>query len=266
MDSFLETTALIDLTFKDKATRNKVIALCVGDKITSRYVIFELSRGYLRNLILIYNKAIAFSKFSDLFGYLNRIRRKAHLAGTITEAFQKFFAEGLQSGDIEKESPFSVDERTIIAYRGWLRKQIRYNWKRIAREPAKVINPTGCIPEIPDPKLDENNLFTHDLPRTCGMPTACGIRVYTERHQADFVKVRAMLLLISDPDIETQNRIRSLKELYRKRGPFHKTECYRSGDALIAHECPSTARVVSKNSKHIEPICQTLNKGGIFYK
>src|SRR5437879_2034707 len=159
MNAFLETSALIDLAFKDSQTRAKVRTQCPSVKITSQYVLFELCRGYLRNLILLYNKAGGLSRLSQLFEYINRVRRKAYLAATITETFQRYFAEGLNRGVINAHPTLSVDECMLLHFRGHLRKQIRYNWKRIPALVDSIIDEVGCRDPIEDPVLDDDDIF-----------------------------------------------------------------------------------------------------------
>jgi predicted nucleic acid-binding protein len=91
--AFLETTALYELCFLDLATQKKVEeALGDPDQLfTSQYVVFELARGALRNLILLQRKACQVSGFSELIAYASRSFRAPHRAGTCLGSFEAFF-------------------------------------------------------------------------------------------------------------------------------------------------------------------------------
>ena len=92
------------------------------------------------------------------------------------------------------------------------------------------------------------------------------MKLYAATHRRNLEAVRAHLQTISAPDSETLARIKGLRELYRNpRDNFKKGDCYRSGDALITHESPATFEIVTKNRKHIEPVCAVLGRTGIYY-
>ena len=131
---------------------------------------------------------------------------------------------------------------------------------------GEIINSVGCKPAVAEPRLDKDNLFQHDLDgEKCGVASECGLRPYVEFHKKDFELIRTYLKANAEKDKETESRIKSLKELYRKRGDFLKIDCYYSGDAIIVFECPTNTKIISKNKKHIEVICASLGKVGQYY-
>ena len=262
MDAFLETSALIDLAFKDTKTKQRVLGFCSGRKITSKYVLFEVCRGYLRNLILLHNKALTLSTFDELFTYLNNVRRKAYLAGAITEMFQKYFAEGCRNKSIPPPENMSQGEYMLRHFRGFLRKQIRYNWTQIPKRLDEVVDLVRCKDAVEDPYLDIDGLFQQELRKDqCGIASACGLKTFAQQHKHSLVRIRDHLRTLPKPDKETTQRIKSLRELYRvPNANFHKNDCYCSGDALIVQESPDSCLVISKNRKHIGPICGVLGK------
>ena len=104
---FLDTSAVIDRSFRNTNARQQIQNLLPAGSecISSRYVLFELARGFLRNLILLHNRAIRLTKFSDLMAYAGNSRRHAHRLGTILGAFQDYFGEGLSRGAFTAMSP-----------------------------------------------------------------------------------------------------------------------------------------------------------------
>ncbi len=78
--------------------------------------------------------------------------------------------------------------------------------------------------------------------------------------------VRNGLNTLPDKDDETLGRIKGLRELYRvPKRDFPKNACFRSSDALIVHEAPSASVILTKNRRHIEPVCQILHKQANYY-
>ena len=71
-DVFLETTALIDLEFRSPALRRHVLGELPSGAAshTSRYVIFELARGFMVHLLTLHNKAVDLDRFSDFIHYV----------------------------------------------------------------------------------------------------------------------------------------------------------------------------------------------------
>src|SRR5690349_1778320 len=96
--------------------------------VSSRYVVFELARGFLRNLILLHNKSTQVKKFSELQSYAQAVYRKPHLLGTVLGAFKDFFEEGLKRGAFEHPT-MTPDEAMLFSFRGFLRGAIRRDWR-----------------------------------------------------------------------------------------------------------------------------------------
>src|SRR5437899_10621766 len=148
---FLETSAVADCFFKAKKEREIANrAIPPGDAIvTSRYVIFELCRGYLRYLILLHNKTTLFTTFSDLCRYGHAVRLKAYYQGAIWESFTKFFSET----QFQPPDKMTEDEYKLICFRSFLRKDIRRSWKKMLRSVNRIVNDVGCRDNISEPTI-----------------------------------------------------------------------------------------------------------------
>ena len=257
---FFETSALIDLIFSDKETRIKVGALVspAARKMTSRFVIFEVCRGFLRNLILLHNKSLQVKRFDELFIYASHSRLAHHRLGTILGAFTAYF---------QLPSAFSPTSSTemVAEFRGHLRRKIRRGYESMEEKMDEVINDVGCRDDIKGPVQDAEGYFAQELRKSdCGIEQNCGLRNYYHKHRADFVTIRKKL----DPPIDNETEMRrfAMRALYRVKGrPFERGHCYRAGDATISHESPKCALLISKNQKHIEPIAEVLEKSAAFY-
>lgn len=261
MTVFLETTALIEIAFWDASRRAKVEKLFPENavRITSQFVIYEVCRGFLRNLILLHNKAIQVTAFSELIAYGANSRFAPHRMGTILGAFEEFFG---QAGNFPIQSPAEL----IADFRGNMRRKIRRGFSKMQTAVASVSNEVGCRSLIQGPIQDKDGYFDQKLNKDlCGKVNECGIKKYYTKHKADFETIRAVL----DPkmDDETCGRYSALRELYRVANrDFQAAECYKCGDATISHECPKTVVLITKNEKHIKPILEALDKQGIYYK
>ena len=78
--------------------------------------------------------------------------------------------------------------------------------------------------------------------------------------------VRDDLRKSDPPDGETTRRIKALRELYRvDKRDFERNDCYSCGDAIIAHEAPMGAPIVTKNQEHFAVICKLFCKFWIYY-
>ena len=265
---FLGTSAVIDRSFRDANARQQIHNLLPvgGECISSCYVLFELARGFLRNLILLHNRAVRLTKFSDLVAYAGHSRRHAHRLGTILGAFQDYFSEGLSRGAFAGMQ-LPMDEAMLLSFRGYLRGAIRRNWNKAVRSLDLVVNDVKCREDVEVPCV-RDELYWQELRREdCGSARNCGLKSYVAHGKADFVRLREELRNAASPDAETQRRVRALRELYRvEKRDFKRDDCYSCGDAIIAHEAPGGAPIVTKNEKHFAAICKVFNKTGIYYK
>jgi len=257
--AFLETSAVANLFYKAQKEQRKIQG-CIPTGVplvTSQYVIYELSRGFLRNLILIYNRSTLVSKFSDLLRYGTAMHRRTYFVGAMFEVFTKYF-----EANIETPGHVKPDEFQLIAFRSFLRRDIRRGWLKQQRTFSKIINDVGCRNIIPAPTFDENDQYEQELKAaTCGQVRGCGLKGYVKSHRKDFEGLRAKLQNQADPDVETVRRIKSLRELYRvPNTDFLRTDCYSCGDAIIAHEAPTESTIITLNEKHLVPICGTFKK------
>ena len=177
--------------------------------------------------------------------------------GAALGSFERYF---------ESAHPPLTDEERLAHYRGNMRRQIRRGFNKAAKLVGRIINEVGCRQSDP-PQEDADGQITFN-PRMdlCGVRGACGVKSYAAKWRGELEKIRQHLSSLPSLDNETILRIRGLRELYRKpKENFDKGSCYRSGDALIVHEAPKDCPVVTKNKKHIQPVCDHLSKPAVYY-
>jgi hypothetical protein len=259
-DAFLESSALIELVFRHREVQRRVENACPlgGRRLTSRYVLFEIARGYLLSLLVLQNKARAVGSLRELHEYMHsgQQRFKTYRRETMLGAYEDFLAHLKVLG-------ISVtEEQGLPHFRGWLSQHLRHGWRRLTRV-AETINPVGCREDIPAPAQKANGLYEQALPiQDCGLPQKCGLDRYLCAHHSDFKAGAEALAKLESPDAETERRVVALRRLLaRKAGAdFDGKDCWSSGDAIICHEAPTNATIVSKNRKHFEPLCAVFGR------
>ncbi|HVU37638.1 MAG TPA: hypothetical protein VHC95_04845 [Opitutales bacterium] len=178
----------------------------------------------------------------------------SHRQGSHLEAIEKFFAENGNAGAF-------TQEELLLFFKGWLKREIRRGHTRVKRYFPVHNNAVGCKANVPDPELNDDQ-YLHDLKTDrCGFYRECGLKKYIAEHVSDFINLREVLLKVKPADSETKKRIQSLKKLYRIRDrDFSRSDCFRCGDALIAHECSDKEFLATTNAKHFKDICHSFTK------
>jgi hypothetical protein len=162
--------------------------------------------------------------------------------------------------------PNLSDADRLVHFRGYLRGEIRRGFPRVLHVTEVVVNEIGCRAAA-RPYQDDLGLYQQPLDmHLCGKHDTCGLKQYAHSNRPDLEKIRDKLSQIPNPDAETIARIKYLRELYRKpKYDFPRTACFRSSDALIVHETPSSYVILTKNKIHIQPICDVLGKKGDYF-
>lgn len=258
-EAFLETSALIEFIFGNRATREKVES-CIpqgADVVSSRYVIYEMAKGFLYYLILLHNKSKALTKFSEVVEYSQAIRYKPHFQGAVLGSVKKF---------LESDNLGNTDQERLIVFRSFIRGRIRRGWREVNQLVRNPRNDIGCRNDLADPELDQG-LYKMDLKtKLCGLNANCGVKAFSAANRDVLQNIRESLRKIITADTETVARIRCLRELYRNpKDNFDKSDCWRSGDALITVEAPEAAVLITKNRKHIEPVAAVTGQRCTFY-
>ena len=259
---FLETSAVATLFYKSPSER-KALETTIPEGailISSQYVVFELSRGFVQYLIWIHNRATLVTKFSDLYAYCNSMRRRINFTGAMFEMF-KFFEQYVSDNGLTAPREMPMDEYKLVIFRAFVRRTIRRSWSNFHKRINSFVNNVGCR-SIPPPTTDAKGQFTQELrTRLCGKRDKCGLKDYVGSHRRDFEKLQLNLSHIKNPDPETTKRVTSLHELYRwDKKEFQKSDCYNCGDPIIAHEAPAEHPILTLNHKHFEPISKIFQK------
>jgi len=261
-DAFLDSSILIGLVFRHAGERAACRDVLPSDRtaVCSRYVIFEVARGFLRSLIALHNYSFEFDSFGHLHqaAHSGQQRFRPYRMHTWLGAFDDYFAA------LEAEDGVSSEALKLEELRAKLRVWIRRGWRRMHRD-FSLINEIDCRDDLPSPASRGDQRVDQRLPDgECGQPDACGLQVFIQARKSDVESVAAGLetLAPSEKDKETVNRIEGLRYLLGKvpGEPFVGTKCYNCGDALICMEAPPGHTIGTKNRKHFEPLARILNK------
>ncbi len=261
-DVFLDSSVLIGLVFRHAGERAACrAALPPGGKaFSSRYVIFEIARGFLRSLIALHNYSFEFNSFADLHqaAHSGQQRFRLYAMHTWLGAFDDYFAA------LEAEDGASSERLKLEELRAKLRGWIRRGWRQMGND-FRTINEIGCREDLPSPASRGDQRIDQRLPdEECGQPAACRLQafIHARKPQVEAVAAGLEALPPSRKDNETVDRIDGLRHLLAKAPgePFEGKKCYRSGDALICLEAPAGCIIASKNRKHFEPLARILDK------
>ena len=261
-DAFLDSSVLIGLVFRHAGERAACRAALPSDGkvLCSRYVIFEVARGFLRSLIALHNYSFEFNSFADLHqaAHSGQQRFKPYAMHTWLGAFDDYFAA------IEVEDGTCSEALKLEELRAKVRGWIRRGWRQMEHD-FKRINEIGCREDLPSPASRGDRRIDQRLPdEECGQPAACRLQAFIETWKPQVEAVAAGLEALPAPhkDKETTARIDGLRHLLSTTPgtSFDGKKCHRCGDALICLEAPFLSIVVTKNRKHFEPLAQILGK------
>lgn len=262
-DAFLDSSVLIGLCFRHAGERAACLAALPagGGLVCSRYVVFEVARGYLRSLIALYNYSLEFRSFSDLHqaAHSGQRRFQPYRMHTWLGAFDDYLAT------LEAENGATGEALKLEEFRAKLHNAIRRGWRQ-AHENFLLLNGIGCREDLPAPTLKDDGRLDQSLPtEECGYPAACRLQQFIHDQQpaamrAAHAGLRA--LPAARLDRETTKRIEAIEHLLERPpgAPFTGKKCHRCGDALICLEAPPGQVIASKNGKHFGPLADILGK------
>ena len=259
MKTYLETSALITLHFRNE----QVAAACRqhlppdAEPVVTRYVIFELARGYLTSLREMHAEACECRTRYDLRAMVKAHgRRHTYKGPTWTDALDDdlFVLEREQEPEPaelpwQQQLPemFQARLRQVI-FEGWDACQTHY----------PLENPAGCRADLPPPREDAEGRLQHDLPTAqCGTAGNCGVLAYVRAHRGDFAGMHAQQggLKLKRKAPERARRVEGMAHLLGATGEdFEGGQCHSCADAIIAHEARGHA--VATKDGDLKPLCK----------
>ncbi len=279
-EAYLETTALIDAIFKSFPQVQSIIAS--AEKVyTSQYAKMEIKRGFLDYLVMLHNKIVQLDTIADVHQYVSNLAqtpRRYHL-GAVLDALTAFWrsVESLRPeelkakyGDIPLGIILKRDTESFV--RLWIRRLLR----SIDRSVDELLNPIDCFIDISPPEM-KKGLFDNRPSKCPGSLHECQVKKFFNDNIASFNIILEHLNRITerDRDDETVKRISSLKKIIKKLLPYstrgfsnhsqNEVLCWSCGDAVHAVLAPESSKVVNRNAKHYDAICEAVNKESVVY-
>ncbi len=259
--AFLDSSVLIGLVFRHAGEREACADVLPEEGfVCSRYVIFEVARGFLRSLMHLHNASFEYDRYSDLHqaAYSGQNRFRPYKMSSWLGAMTDFQAE------LEVEDGLIPENQKLELFRAKLRGWIRRGWTKI-HTGFEITNDAGCRNDLPAPFMLSNQRIDQSLPTTqCGQPSACSLQDFVKSHALSMVSLAAHLeeLPMKQKDAETIRRITALRHLAGTAMglAFEGKKCHECGDALICLEAPIGHDIATKNKKHFEPVTTFLGK------
>jgi hypothetical protein len=268
-DSFIDSSVLIGLHFRHAGERAACDACLpsAGGRVSSRYVVFEIARGFLRSLINLHNASLEFVRFSELHqaAYSGARGFRRYEMHTWLGAMTDFMAA------LELETGSFAESQKLELLRARLRVTIQRGWRKLLRS-YSFINDVECRQDLPEPTLNADGMLTHALPvLDCGKPHACGILSYIDTNRQLVQSLADHLEGLPEKDKGTDTDKKHLDGLrHLLESPvgeaFKGKKCHRCGDALICLEAPQNHVIATKNETDFRPIASHLGKALVISK
>jgi len=274
VDAFLETTAIADLLFKDKGTSGRILEILSKYKVkySSQYVRMEIKRGVLRHFVYLHNKAVECKKLSEVHACISTLSStpQKNKLSTVLKAIEDFYAN-FEQRELRKlpvnSKPTEFQKSMLAAF---LRTRIRRFWTAFEKQVDIIVDDTECYkrlhvlkPPTFDGKVFDNTFSNCDKFK----PGICRLRDFCNDNENGLVDVHTNLSKTQKPDVETEKRLRAIKEVLRvKKRDILQRECWRMSDALMVLEAPANSEIINGNCKHYDALCNAVGKVSVCYR
>jgi hypothetical protein len=256
MKAFLETTAVVDLLFKDHKSREAVRSSLSGFEIkySAQYVRMEIKRGVLQHFVYLHNKAVECDEMSEVKTAISKLSSTFHKnkLSTILEALANFWKEVERMPVPEGTAAIGKFTKAMLA--ALLRARIKRFWSKFDAIVDIVLDGTECYKrEYPlKPPTLHGTVFDNTL-STCDKykPNICRVKEFCQENLDSFADIHVHLSQLKGPDAETIKRRGALKDVLRTPNrDILRNTCWRLGDAIIILEALEGSTIINNNAKH----------------
>jgi len=274
VQAFLETTAVVDLLFKDNGTAEPIreVLRKYEIKYSSQYVRMEIKRGVLQHFVYLHNKAVECRTLAEVQACISGLTSTPlrNKLATITKAMADFYG----TFDQVQLSAIPADQRPAqfmkVMLAAFLRVRIKRFWAAFERLVDIVLDGPECYKRgfvLAPPRL-HGKVFDNTL-ANCDRfkPEICRVRDFCNDNESTLVAIESYLSSVKSPDTESLNRRQAIKDVLRlKKRDIPRKNCWRMGDAVLILEAPADADVVNGNRKHYDPMCLAAGKHSVCYR
>ena len=271
-EAFLDSTAVAARILADRRTFPLLMKKLRSYSrwTTSQYVLMEISRGLIRNLVFLYHSALDASSYGQVLARIETLLStpRRYLPRTMLQNLRISFEEiqNTKLKDAALHDPnASISDYALRATTSLLRMRIRNCWSDLHSFLDTVINELNCYPELEGPK-QVGNRFDATFPFCETLNVPCNVSAFVEDHRSELENI-LIAISQSPTDRETEARINAVQSILRDTcvARKHKT-CWYLGDALVCLEAPRAAHVVNDNARHMDAICEALDKHSVHWR
>lgn len=261
---FLDTTIQVGKIWGDDSHRQAVKQILdkFESRISSSYVKMEFKRGFLQYLIYVYNILVESRDFKEILGRAQKLSPQAsHRIRAVVRALYCFFgSEELKASKIY-DGPI-LDE-LYSQMESFLRQRIETAMSSFEDGLDSITDQTSCFLASKEPIM-KGEIFDNTHPKCKKQDIKCGIVNFLIQNKEAFQRILEVLEAAPDLDQEMQKMKNAVEKVLKYHDEIaNRTNCWHCGDAIIAIECPSEAKLFTTNKKHFQLLCRAINKSVI---
>ncbi len=258
---FLDTSIQVDKIWGDASRRESIRGILdkFQSKKSSSYVKMEFKRGFLEYLVYIYNILVESKDFRAIFAKSRKLPPiMFHRIGSILTALDCFFES--KELKIPKTYDGPILDELYSQMESFLRQRIETAITLFEDGLDSITDKTGCFLALKEPIM-KGEIFVNTHPKCKKHDIKCGIVNFFIQNKEAFQRIFEVLEATPDLDQEMQKMKNAVEKVLKYHDEIaDRTNCWHCGDAIVAIECPSEAKLFTTNMKHFQLLCRAINK------
>lgn len=261
---FLDTTIQVGKIWGDDSHREAVKQILdqFESKISSSYVKMEFKRGFLQYVIYMYNILAESKEFKEILIRTQKLSPRAtHRIGGLLTALISFFESKELKVPKVYEGPISDELYSLME--SFLRQRIETAMTSFEDGLDSIIDQTSCFLATQEPIMNGEK-FDNRTPICKKQDIKCGIVNFLIKNKEGFQRILQLLEKSPNVDQELEKMKKAVEKVLKHNHEIaNRKNCWHCGDAIIAIECPSGAKLFTTNKKHFQLLCRAINKAVI---
>lgn len=258
---FLDTTIQVGKIWGDDSHRQAIKQILdkFESRISSSYVKMEFKRGFLQYLIYVYNILVESKDFKEIHVRAQKLSPQvSHRNKAIWTALISFFDTKELKASKTYDGPILDELYSLME--SFLRQRIETATTFFEDSLDSITDQTGCFLASKEPIM-KGEIFDNVHPRCKKQDIKCGIVNFLIENKEAFQRILEVLEATPDLDQEMQKMKNAVEKVLKYHDEIaNRTNCWHCGDAIIAIECPSEAKLFTTNKKHFQLLCAAVNK------
>lgn len=261
---FLDTTIQVGKIWGDDSHRQAIKQILdkFESRISSSYVKMEFKRGFLGYLIYIYNILVESKDFRAIFVRTKKLSPvMSHRISSILTSLACFFDS--KELKVSKTYDGPIIDELYSLMESFLRQRIETAITLFEDSLDSITDQTSCFLASKEPIM-KGEIFDNTHPKCKKQDIKCGIVNFLIQNKEAFQRILEVLEAAPDLDQEMQKMKNAVEKVLKYHDEIaNRTNCWHCGDAIIAIECPSEAKLFTTNKKHFQLLCRAINKSVI---